>query len=159
MVKSMVNNNKINSDWLLTKSFFLIFFSIILFSSSIYAQQNIQKEPKTILDYTKDLGLTENQVDRIKVYIYDLKKELNDLRVKLDSVNREIIKLLEEGSEKQGSLKLSEVEKKVKEAFEIRAQMAIAEIRTAEKINEALTPDQFKKWKEIIKERKSKKND
>jgi len=45
------------------------------------------------------------------------------------------------------------VEAKIKESYQIRADMAIAEIRTAEKINRVLTPKQFEKWKEIVKER------
>jgi len=129
----------------------LLFF---LFSLPLYAQQQaFQAEVKTVLDYKKELGLTQSQADKIKVYIFDLERELNGLRERLNAVNREIAKLLEEGVEKQGSLKLSEVEKKIKEAFEIRAQLAIAEIRTAEKINASLTPEQFQKWKEVAKER------
>jgi len=130
------------------------------FPALVFAQQgklvSAKYRPKTILDYKKDLKLSQDQGERIKVYLFDLEKELRELKVKLASVNSEIRRLLEQGAEKQGSLKLKELEAKIREAYQIRADMAIAEIRTAEKINAVLTPKQFEKWKKIIKEKRGK---
>ena len=120
------------------------------FPALVFAQQH---RLKTILDYKKELGLSQDQEERIKAYLFDLEKGLRELKVKLASVNSEIRRLLEQGAKKQGSLRLKDVEAKIREAYQIRADMAIAEIRTAEKINAVLTPKQFEKWKKIVKER------
>ena len=126
---------------------------LLLFPALVFAQQ---QRLKTILDYKKELNLNKDQEEKIKAYLFDLERELRELKGKLASVNSEIRQLLQQGAKKQGSLKLKEVEAKIKESYQIRADMAIAEIRTAEKINRVLTPKQFEKWKKIIKERRGK---
>ena len=133
---------------------------LLLFPTLVFAQQGklvpARHQLKTVLDYKKDLNLSQNQAERIKSYLFDLEKELRDLRLKLVSDNSEIMQLLQQGGEKQGSLKLKDVEAKIKEAYQVRANMAIAEIRTADKINKTLTRKQFEKWKEIVKGRRKK---
>lgn len=139
---------------------FLLFFLIVIITSisfPVHAQQATQSQVKTILDYKDDLKLTGDQVEKIKSYMFDLQKEIQNLTVKLNAVNTEILKLLDQGAEKQGSLKLSEVEAKIREAHQVRADMAIAEIRTAEKINRILTVEQYEKWKKLTKEQGGKK--
>jgi Spy/CpxP family protein refolding chaperone len=116
--------------------------------TSLLAQRRMIRV-KTILDYKDELKLTNDQVEKIKAYLFDLERKRGELRRRLTSVNREILDLLRQWAEKQGSLNLGKVEKKIREAYQIRADMAIAEIETAEKINEVLTPGQYEKWKKI----------
>jgi len=124
---------------------------LLLFPALVFAQQ---QRLKTILDYKKELNLNKDQEEKIKAYLFDLERELRELKGKLALVNSEIRRLLQQGAKKQGSLKLKELEAKIREAYQIRADMAIAEIRTAEKINRVLTPKQFEKWKKIVKGRR-----
>ena len=64
-------------------------------------------------------------------------------------VNKEIRNLLGQGVKDKGSLDLEKVREKIRRAFGIRAEMVIAEIETAEKINKLLSLEQFERWKEI----------
>ncbi len=116
--------------------------------ASLYARHRLIRV-RTILDYKGELKLNNQQVEKIKAYLFDLDRRVRGLREKLALVNGEIRALLREGAKKKGSLDLDKVRKKIREAFEIRAEMAISEIDTAEKINEVLTSKQFEKWKEI----------
>ncbi len=113
-----------------------------------------QRAPRTILDYKDKLKLTNEQVEKIKAYLFDLERREGSLRRELARVNREVLALLAKGAEKQGSLNLDEVRKKVDRSFQIRADMVMAEIETAEKINRLLTPAQFKQWREINSKRR-----
>ncbi len=105
--------------------------------------------PRTILDYKDQLKLTNDQVEKIKAILFDLENRERALRRDLARMNREVLALLAEGAKKQGSLNLDDVKKKIRQSFQIRAEMAIAEIEAAEKINRLLTPAQFEKWKKI----------
>jgi 3-deoxy-D-arabino-heptulosonate 7-phosphate (DAHP) synthase class II len=140
--------NELSQKWVFV---LVLTVTVVLASFPLHAQQAPQQRGKTILDYKDELKLTNVQVEKIKAYLFDLGKELRELRGKLASVNRESRGLLQQGTDKQGNLKLLEV--KIREAYQVRANMAIAEIRTAEKINKALTPEQFEKWKKITQER------
>jgi len=138
--------NKLSQRWIFP---LVLAVTVVLASFPLYAQQAPQQKGKTILNYKDDLKLTNAQVEKIKACLFDLERELQELRGKLASVNAEISRLLQQGAEKQGNVRLSEVEAKTREAYQIRGNMAVAGIRTAEKINGALTPEQFEKWKKI----------
>lgn len=125
----------------------MVFF---LVSASLYAQPR-RIVRKTILDYRNELNLSDNQVEKAKKYLSSFEKECQELRTKLRSLNQEIRSLLEKEAD------IKEIEDKIRESFEIRADLVIAEIKTGRKINKTLTPEQFAKWKEIrTKETKSK---
>ena len=112
-------------------------------SASLYAQQGAPVK-KTILDYRSDLNLTNSQVEKIKGYLTDFENRAKGLGKKLNHLNQEIRSYLEKDAA------LNEVnKKKIREAFAVRAELAIDDIETGTKINKTLTPEQFKKWKEI----------
>jgi len=56
-------------------------------------------------------------------------------------------KELKELFEKEG--KLSEIRKKIREIFNLRAEMVFNEIEAGRKIDEVLNKEQKEKWKEI----------
>ena len=159
MRSSLLKLEKLNGGEMVMRRLLLLALILAVFLSapfSLHAQQR-RVVRKAILDYRDELKLSDEQVEEIKAYLFDLGKKVRELRGKLVLVNREVRALLREGAKRRGSLDLDKVKKKIREAFEIRAEMAIAEIETAEKINGVLTPKQFEKWKEIRSKERMKK--
>ena len=159
MRSSLLKLEKLNGGEMIVRRSLLLTLILAVFLSapfSLHAQQR-RVVRKAILDYRDELKLSDEQVEEIKAYLFDLGKKVRELRGKLVLVNREVRALLREGAKRRGSLDLDKVKKKIREAFEIRAEMAIAEIETAEKINGVLTPKQFEKWKEIRSKERMKK--
>ncbi len=129
------------------KIFYLIFlfFNIFnLFTSLCFGQSNqTQIRAKTILDFKGELSLTEDQVQKIRKIIDDFEKEAKPLREKIILLDKEIRELLEKG----GDMKV--VRKKVKDIFSLRADLVLLEIEAGRKIDNLLTEEQLKKWREI----------
>jgi hypothetical protein len=115
-----------------------------------FAQQEGQ-QGKTIFDYKSDLKLTDDQVKKMRELLGDLDKEVKVYRAKLTLIDVDLQNLME----KEGDM--SDLRKKIKEAYDIQASIKIADIETARKINQVLKPDQLKKWREIQQEAGAKK--
>ncbi len=118
-------------------SFFILFFFFIL---SVQAQ-TVQR--KTILDFKEELGLTKEQEERIGKIVRDFEKRVKDINDKMVKVDGEIRKLLEENGD------IKEVEKKVRELFQLRATAVIEEIKAGREIDKVLNAEQREKWRKI----------
>jgi cell division protein ZapA (FtsZ GTPase activity inhibitor) len=118
-------------------SFFILFFLFIL---SVQAQ-TVQR--KTILDFKEELGLTKEQEERIGKIVRDFEKRVKDINDKMVKVDGEIRKLLEENGD------IKEVEKKVRELFQLRATAVIEEIKAGREIDKILNAEQREKWRKI----------
>ncbi len=118
-------------------SFFILFFFFIL---SVQAQ-TVQR--KTILDFKEELGLTKEQEERIGKIVRDFEKRVKDINDKMVKVDGEIGKLLEENGD------IREVEKKVRELFQLRATAVIEEIKAGREIDKVLNAEQREKWRKI----------
>ena len=142
---------------------FVLFLSLILtfiFLPCLTFSQVQRVRVWSILDWSDELGLSDKQEKDIKAYLFDLERKLGKLRVEFMKVNREIRELLREGMKRGGKLDMEKVKSKIRKAYEIRAEMDIARLETAQKINGVLTPKQFEKWKKILaKELESKRKD
>ncbi len=118
-------------------SFFILFFFFIL---SVQAQ-TVQR--KTILDFKEELGLTKEQEERIGKIVRDFEKKVKDINDKMVKVDGEIRKLLEENGD------IREIEKKVRELFQLRATAVIEEIKAGREIDKVLNAEQREKWRKI----------
>jgi septal ring factor EnvC (AmiA/AmiB activator) len=115
------------------------------FCAALYAEPQ-QPAQKTILDYRDELKLSNTQVDKIKTYLADLEKKVKDSANKINQLNKDIVTSLDKESGLNDATK-----QKIKETFVLRADITIADLETGTKINKLLTPEQFKKWKDIRK--------
>ena len=125
----------------------LIFLFVFLFPLTSFPQQALQEKPqvarKTILDFKEELKLNDDQVKSIKKIIDEFEKNNKPLLEKLIVLDKELKELFE----KEG--KLSEIRKKIREIFNLRAEMVFNEIEAGRKIDEVLNKEQKQKWKEI----------
>ncbi|MEO0278885.1 MAG: Spy/CpxP family protein refolding chaperone [candidate division WOR-3 bacterium] len=122
-----------------------VFVAVFIFSTLCvlgYAQtQNVR--PKGILDYKKELALTDKQVNTIDDAIKGFEAKAKEIEKKMQTLSQEINSLL------ASSGNMETIKKKIKELYLLRADLDIANIEAARKINSVLTPEQRKKWQEI----------
>lgn len=133
----------------------LVIFVLTFISVGILNAQN-PPQPKGILDYSKELGLSQKQVEAIRNAINSFEAKARENISKQQAIANELNNLL-----KNENFNMDLVAKKIREIYQLRADLDIANIETARKINSILTPEQRKKWQEIRNremERMSKQN-
>lgn len=114
------------------------------------ATPGAQPKVKLIWDYDKELGLSAEQIDKMKKAVGALQKNLLILRVKKTAAELELRKLNEEGGA------AAKVKAKLGEIAKIEADMRFIDLETAKKINTILSKEQLTKWRTLqIEERKA----
>ena len=103
----------------------------------------LKRQVKTILDDKAELNLSEDQAKRISDYMNNLDKDYRVMKAKQQLVTVDLQNLLEKDGE------FADIKKKIKESFDIQANMKISELETARNVNKVLSPEQLKKWRAI----------
>ncbi|MDO8734697.1 MAG: hypothetical protein Q7K21_06030, partial [Elusimicrobiota bacterium] len=98
---------------------------------------------KTIFDFRKELNLTDEQVRRIREHISIIERETASLRAKLTISDIELQKLIEKEED------MVQIRLKIRETFNIQAEIRIIDIETVRDIDRVLTPTQLIKWRKI----------
>jgi len=110
----------------------LIFLLVFLFPLISFPQQAPQEKSqvarKTILDFKEELKLNDDQVKSIKKIIDEFEKNNKPLLEKLIVLDKELKELFEKEDE------LSEIRKKIREIFSLRAEMVFNEIEAGRKL-------------------------
>lgn len=108
------------------------------------APQAQQPAPvKTIFDYKKEVGYTDEQESKMKAAVSAFNEQMKGFGEKLKAAESELKSLFEKNAD------MKDIEKKVREHYDLRASIEIANIELSRKINAVLTPEQTKKWREI----------
>lgn len=108
------------------------------------AKQTQQKpRVKTIFDYKTELGLSDEQIKRMKELLNNLNNDAKVKRAKLTIIDNDIKTLIEKDAQ------MALIKAKVNEAYAIQAEIRVADIETGRNINAVLTPMQLRKWQEI----------
>jgi len=147
---SLIFKNSLFLSRSLFKTFGLVLILVIsLVIINVYSQEggkgaggSVQGR-KTILDFKQELKLTEDQVKSIKKIIDEFETKNRPLLEKLIALDKELKELLE----KEGDL--GEIKKRIKEIYNLRAEMVINEIEAGRKIDKILNKEQKEKWKQI----------
>jgi hypothetical protein len=105
-----------------------------------------QPKVKLIWDYDKELGLTPDQVTKMKKAVGSLGEDIRILRFKLSGAELELNKMTRENAPSD------KVKAKVQEIEKYRGDMRIKDLETAKRINTILTKDQLEKWRKIQQE-------
>lgn len=100
---------------------------------------------RVIWDYKKELGLTDDQINKMKAAVGDLQNQLIILRLK-NSANELELRQLNLKNAPSDQLK-----KKIKEVADIQGEMRFIDLETAKKINGILSKEQLDKWHDIQK--------
>lgn len=104
-----------------------------------------QQKVKTIFDYKDELGITDDQVKKLKDNVVELQKELQSFREKIVEANKEL------GPKLQEEASLDAIRPLLQKIANYQVDMRLADISAARKINGTLKPEQLKKWRDVQK--------
>ena len=147
-ISSILKNSLFLSKSLF-KTFGLVLILVISLVINVYSQEGGKgagggvQGRRTILDFKQELKLTEDQVKSIKKIIDEFETKNRPLLEKLIALDKELKELLE----KEGDL--GEIKKRIKEIYNLRAEMIFNEIEAGRKIDKVLNKEQKEKWKQI----------
>ena len=126
-----------------------VFLFALYFASPSAAQaepsQQDEGQPKTIFSYKKEVGLTDDQENKIKAILFDDQSSMNSDRNKLQELGAELSEMIKEKKD----IKL--IKNKLTEISKIQVEVTCRDIESGRKINNVLTPEQLKKWDDIKK--------
>jgi hypothetical protein len=128
----------------------LILTVIFVFSSgAAWAQDGSgQKAPpkkkiKTMVDYQKELGLSDEQVAEVNASLVSFQETVTAQRAKLAQYEKEYKILL------QNEAALADIKSKLRQIADTRFQIRYADVLTSRRVSNALTDEQMDKWREI----------
>ncbi len=110
---------------------------------AVPAVQSEQQQVKTIWDYDKELGLTADQIKKMKDLFTNLQTQLADYNKKLDKAGQELKDLLSQGGTSE------QIKAKIEEISAIRSDISFIDVDTARKINKTMSEKQLKEWQDI----------
>jgi len=101
---------------------------------------------KTIFSYAKELGLSDNQLQKLKDVVTGFRDKFVSLRQKLSDADKELSDMI------KNDASLEQIKAKLQEIAEMQVDLRYSDIETSRKINSLLTADQLKKWRQIQEE-------
>jgi hypothetical protein len=107
------------------------------------APQAQPAQGQTIFDFKSELNLSDKQEQDIKSILGDLNKNVRLGSAKLTILNSELEELIKNDGD------LEQIRKRVKEAFDLQANLKFEDIAATRKINRVLSPEQLKRWRSI----------
>ena len=105
-----------------------------------------QQEEKTIFSFKAEIGLTDEQENKIKALLFDGQTLMKSYRDQLNALGTELARMI--NSDEDVSL----IKSKLTEISKIQVEVSCYNIEFARKIKGILSPEQLKKWEEIKKE-------
>ena len=104
-----------------------------------------QQEGKTIFSFKKEIGLTDEQENKIKALLFDDESAMKLYRESLNSLGTELAQLIN----KDGDLGL--IKDKLTEISKIQVEVSYYNIKSARRFRSILSPEQLKTWEDIKK--------
>lgn len=110
-----------------------------------------EPEPRSLVDFRKELKLSGQQVEAINSTLQRFQEESATLRFKLNVAERETANLVE----RRGDLAV--IKANLKLASDLQYQMRLLDLETSRALEGILSPEQLKRWQTIqAKERQKK---
>ena len=142
--------------------FSIIFFVVILFTASIFAQPQrrmmrgkglINRSPSRILRIIetkqKELNITDNQLEKIRDLSFSLEEKMIQMRSNISLQRLEVRKLLQD----KKNLDYERIRAVLSKASKFRQDIFIERLKTKKEIGNILTPEQREAIKAMRKER------
>ena len=97
----------------------------------------------SLFEYQKELGLTDDQITRMKAAVQSLQEKLVDLAKSEDQAGSEVHELVLSNAD----MKL--IRAKLHVVADIEVERQASDIETSRAISQVMTPDQQEKWRAI----------
>jgi Spy/CpxP family protein refolding chaperone len=107
------------------------------------AQEEQKKEVKTIFNYKTELGLTDKQVEDMKVLVSKLQNTINEKGKMINDLRNDL------GTMIRDKENLKTIKSQLEKISSLQVEVSYLDIETARKIEGILTPTQLKKWQNI----------
>ncbi|MCD6532039.1 Spy/CpxP family protein refolding chaperone [bacterium] len=101
--------------------------------------------------FADEIGLSDDQLDRISSIRTEMQKKIIDLRAKKQKAEIDLRDLMRDPKAKS-----SEIEKVAQKVIDLESQIKLNRIETGLKIRDVLTPEQREKVLEVIREHRQK---
>jgi hypothetical protein len=101
---------------------------------------------RTIWDYKKELGLTDQQSQEMKEAVKILQKDIAAHREKLVAAEQQLRAMIDEESS------FDQIRSKLQRIATIQVDMRLADIQTSRRVNDVLKTEQLDRWHDIQKE-------
>ncbi|HEY3997708.1 MAG TPA: hypothetical protein VGO93_02505 [Candidatus Xenobia bacterium] len=100
---------------------------------------------RAIWDYQKELGLTDDQVAKIKKTVRDLQDKADAAQTRYTASQKAYATLMEKSGD------LEQIRTRMHEMADIQIDMQIENLRAKRALRKVITPAQMQKWQEIQK--------
>jgi len=128
-------------------------FLFCILANSTFAQQAAapangnapSPEVKTIFSFKDEVGLTDDQENKLKALLYDEQSLITSHNDTLKSLGAELSKLIEDKAD------MPTIKSKLENIAKIQVEVSCINIEDARKVETILTPAQLDKWKDIQK--------
>ena len=118
---------------------------LVLLLTLIPTQAENGKKPrvKTLLDYQKELSLSDGQVKEIKETLAAYQTVIAQQRRGLAQYEKEYSKLVAERAP------MDQIKQKLRQLTDTTYNLRLSDVQTARKVESILSADQLKKWREL----------
>ncbi len=106
-------------------------------------QTKESKEAKTIFSFKDELSLSDKQIESIKSLLAELQSTMNEKAKSLNTLRQELSAMLKD----RDSLKVIKV--KLEQIADVQVDASYIDVDISRKVEDVLTSDQMKKWKDI----------
>jgi Spy/CpxP family protein refolding chaperone len=133
--------------------FTLTIVSCVFLSNNCFAQttplptpsNSPQQEEKTIFSFKKEIGLSDEQENKIKVLLFDGENLMKSYRRDLNTLGEELARMINKDED------MSLIKSKLTEISKIQVEVSCYNVESARKVRGILSPEQLKTWEDIKK--------
>ena len=104
-----------------------------------------QNKTKTIFDFEKELGISADQLKKLKDSVNSFNTDIKDQNEKLKQANKELGDLV------NSEASLDKIKEKLTQIGAIELNIRLTNVKLSRSVSEILSKDQMKKWREIQK--------
>ncbi len=122
---------------------FSILFVLLLTLIPTQAENGKKPRVKTLLDYQKELSLSDGQVKEIKETLAAYQTVIAQQRRGLAQYEKEYSKLVAERAP------MDQIKQKLRQLTDTTYNLRLSDVQTARKVESILSADQLKKWREL----------
>lgn len=101
------------------------------------------KEAKTIFSFKDELSLSDKQIESIKSLLAELQSTMNEKAKSLNTLRQELSMMLKD----RGPMKA--IKAKLEQIANVQVDASYIDVDISRKVEDVLTSDQMKKWKDI----------
>ncbi len=115
----------------------------LLTLGSAHAEDGKRARVKTLLDYKKELSLSESQVKEIKETLSAYQTVVAQQRKSLMQYEKQYSSLV------AGRAPIDQIKQKLRQVTDTTYTLRLSDVQTARKVESILSADQLKKWREM----------